>query len=54
LEDKYFKGFVPQIVGKYEVDAEGMRISYVRNVTPSSGLLIDADWLWAFSRWSCV
>lgn len=29
-EDKYFRSFAKQIVGNYEVDAEGLRISYVK------------------------
>ncbi len=41
VEEKYFKGFVPQIVSKYEVDTEGMRISYIRR-DPKFRFVVDA------------
>lgn len=41
VEERYFKGFVPQVVSKYEVDTEGMRISYIRR-DPKFRFVVDA------------
>jgi superfamily II DNA or RNA helicase len=41
-EDNYFRKFAPQIIGQYEVDAEGMRISYVRR-DPKFKLVVDGS-----------
>jgi superfamily II DNA or RNA helicase len=41
-EDNYFRKFAPQIIGAYEVDAEGMRISYVRR-DPKFRFVVDGS-----------
>ncbi len=41
-EDNYFRKFAPQIISAYDVDAEGMRINYVRR-DPKFRLVVDAS-----------
>lgn len=41
-EDNYFRKFAPQIVSQYDVDAEGLRISYVRR-DPKFKFVVDGS-----------
>ncbi len=41
-EDNYFRKFAPQIIGTYDVETEGMRISYVRR-EPQFRLVVDGS-----------